>query len=107
MFDTADVPSFSASDFLTIVQHEMGHTLGFGSMWDKKGCVADCVPGSGVPNYYKCAAAQREYTEIGCTGSLPVETTAGSGSACFHWAEATLGGELMTPVGGGAGARWL
>jgi len=91
----------------THTQHnQMAHALGMGSVWDASGigCVTGCT-GTSIPydaaapnNYYKCANAQREFNAVGGVGKLPIETRYPMGSSCFHWAEWSLGAELMTLV---------
>lgn len=120
--------ALSVLHIYTVVLHEMGHCLGIGTLWSYNGCICGCVVSSGIPNYYLCANAQKQFNNIGCTGQLPIETLAGKvwgrrrlcsqhmtpdligsiyvnyiytgqGSSCGHWAESRLTTELMTPVG--------
>jgi hypothetical protein len=70
----------------------VGHVLGLGTMWQRRGCVVNCYPGSNSPSFYRCAAARREYARTpGCKGDLPVETRMGPGSGC-RWAADGAGG---------------
>ena len=93
LFDSADVDAY-ASQLQQIAIHELGHSLGIGSLWNYKGLTT----GSGTSDpRYTGAAANREYTALGGTlGYIPEENTGGSGTAEAHWRERTYGGELMT-----------
>jgi hypothetical protein len=60
-----------------------GHVLGIGTIWSRRGCMSGCTPSTPSSwNYYKCTAARREWTALGCSGDLPIETAMGSGSGC-------------------------
>lgn len=93
LFDSADVDAY-ASQLQEIAVHELGHSLGIGSLWNYKGLTTGA--GTTDPRYLG-AAANREYSAPGGTlGYIPEENTGGSGTAEAHWRERTYGGELMT-----------
>lgn len=88
-FDIADVTAMGLDTFAEVVQHEMGHSLGFGSIWNQLGLVTDGL--------FTGAEAVAEYWEMGGQGAgIPVETDGGSGTAGSHWDEETFANELMT-----------
>jgi hypothetical protein len=88
-FDITDVNDMGLDVFADVVLHEMGHSLGFGSIWDRLGLVTNGV--------YTGAQAVSEYFAMGGTGSgIPIEQDGGSGTAGSHWDEETFGNELMT-----------
>ncbi|KAG5190346.1 hypothetical protein JKP88DRAFT_347558 [Tribonema minus] len=102
LFDVADIDLMIQEGlFDVVVMHEMGHALGFSSdMWPAYAsqCGTSCaVFDAGAPN--GCVASQT-YKDLGLPGELTLQSsgTAGDGSYCAHWDEATLGDELMTPV---------
>lgn len=95
-FDTADLAALEQSGQLVdVITHEMGHVLGFGTIWDTK----QLLNGAGSQNpTFVGANAVREYNSLfGTTGtSVPVENLGGPGTADGHWRESVFGSELMT-----------
>lgn len=86
-FDIADADAFNAMGlFDDIVVHEMGHSLGFGSIWDRLGLVDNSSHFTG--------ALANQYA-IGGSPIL-VETDGGAGTAGSHWDDDTYPNELMT-----------
>lgn len=88
-FDIADVNDMGLDAFADVVLHEMAHSLGFGSIWDRLGLVTNGL--------YTGESALAEYLAMGGTGSgIPVEQDGGAGTAGSHWDEELFGNELMT-----------
>lgn len=88
-FDIVDVNGMGLEVFADVVLHEMAHSLGVGSIWDRLGLVSNGL--------FTGANAVREYQAMGGTGTgIPVEQDGGSGTAGSHWDEETFGNELMT-----------
>jgi hypothetical protein len=84
---TADLPDNSQpfSSVLTL-------QLGIGTLWERNGLLeADgCT-------YKADTAASKEYQTLSdCTTAIPLEREGGAGTACGHWDEDCLMGELMT-----------
>ncbi|MDO4246701.1 MAG: leishmanolysin-related zinc metalloendopeptidase [Deinococcus sp.] len=93
IFDSADLDGF-ASQLTDIAVHELGHSLGLGSLWSYKGLTSGA--GTTDPRYLG-TNGNREYAALGGTlGQTPEENTGGSGTAEAHWRERTFGNELMT-----------
>lgn len=93
-FDSADVASLEASgDLNAVILHEMGHVLGFGTVWGDKG-----LSGAGTANpVFNGPTAIGAWQGIGgAAGGVPVENSGGAGTADSHWRESIFGGELMT-----------
>ena len=106
-FDTADLEMLEANGQLQqVILHEMGHVLGFGSIWQ-------VAPGNGLgsillldrsdpsdPVFTGKAALSALFGLAGPTGFLgtavPVENSGGEGTAYAHWRESVFGSELMT-----------
>ena len=84
-FDSADLPGLeSGGGFLSVIEHEMAHVMGFGTLWTLNGVY---VNGSGRYTGANAIAAAR--TEFGVPGAtfVPVELGGGSGTANSHWDE--------------------
>ena len=112
MFDSADVASLASSGRLAAtVTHEMGHVLGFGTLWMQ--AAFDCLQdpssvGTPVDTYFGCAHGQAMFDSIGGTSytggmKVPVENCGpaspagcGAGTINSHWREPVLTAELMT-----------
>jgi hypothetical protein len=95
-FDTADLASMlSNGTLLGVIEHEMGHVLGIGTIWTDKGLLV----GAGTSNpLFVGAQAKAAYNAIFGTNAagVPVENTGGSGTRDSHWRESVFGSELMT-----------
>jgi len=106
-FDTADLETIEGLGILSqVVLHEMGHVLGFGSLWDTKGLLVDPSltsqgdPIAGADPHFTGPQAIASFDQIGgsaYSGSkVPVADTGGVGSADAHWRESVFDNELMT-----------
>jgi subtilisin-like proprotein convertase family protein len=96
-FDTADLERMEADGSLTdVILHEMGHVLGFGTLWSRMGLIVGA--GSVNPTFVG-ANAMREYavlTNRPTPTPVPVENTGGPGTRDGHWRESVFGNELLT-----------
>ncbi len=104
-FDEADLARLAARNVLSAtVAHEMGHVLGFGTMWDLHGLLEDPSVG-GNPNadtHFSGPLARAAFGEIGGgryrDGRIvPVESGGVQGQSDSHWRESVFENELMTP----------
>lgn len=82
-----------------VIQHEIGHIMGFGTLWDDDWHgfvenVADTVPGD--PRYFGEAALAVYQAAVDTATSIPVENTGGEGTQGSHWRESVFDQELMT-----------
>lgn len=113
-FDVADAAYFDSlglgtnddlSLWYDIVQHEMLHTLGFGTLWD--GLVTTTIdtkgtkrPSDDTVDYRFTGETAMALADASLYADprlgIPVETDGGSGTAGGHWDDATFGNELMT-----------
>jgi hypothetical protein len=99
--DESDLLPLSGTVTLTsLITHELGHTLGFGSLWTR----ARLLDGEGTDDpRFKGAGAVAEWHALGREGRVPVENQGGEGTAYSHWRESVFDRELMTgfaePVG--------
>lgn len=102
-FDTADLDRMEADlELGDVILHEMGHVLGFGTLWSRMGLIAGA--GSVNPTFVG-ANAMSAYAEL--TGRpdptpVPVANTGGPGTRDGHWREAVFGNELLTGFLSGA-----
>lgn len=108
-FDIADLSSLETTGRLNdVILHEMGHVLGFGTMWN-----FNPFPGVTVPNTFLTGAGSSDPVFNGpaaraaflaavapgrtFTGvPIPVENSFGPGTRDSHWRESTVTNELMT-----------
>jgi Leishmanolysin len=113
-FDEADVEALEkAGTFPQVILHEMGHVLGYGSLWEpirftdgsffnsRDLLDTPCSTNSTTPLGFDGVNAVLEYGVLGQTGNPPVENDFSSGTRCSHWDEDTFDNELMTGFLGG------
>jgi hypothetical protein len=95
-FDTADLDFLESLGFFDeVVTHEMGHVLGFGTLWDFNRSLLTGV-GTTDPRFTGPLAIAA-YDRLGGSGTVPVEgDQGGAGTLYRHWDEATFYNELMT-----------
>ncbi len=108
-FDTADLSRMEADGSLEdVILHEMGHVLGFGTLWNRMGLIV----GEGTVNpTFVGANAMREYGLLRSAAvpanpdnptPVPVANTGGAGTRDGHWREAVFADELLTGFLSGA-----
>ena len=95
-FDTADLAAMARDGtLLSVVEHEIGHILGIGILWDDHGLLS----GAGTSNpRFTGQRATAEYNAIfGLRESgVPVESSGCAGTRDAHWRDSILVNELMT-----------
>ncbi|MEZ5293915.1 MAG: leishmanolysin-related zinc metalloendopeptidase [Vicinamibacterales bacterium] len=95
-FDTADLASMEADGTLVdVITHEMGHVIGIGTIWERKGLLA----GVGTTNpTFIGSNAKKAFGVLRGTGPkpVPVENTGGPGTRDSHWRESVFRNELMS-----------
>lgn len=98
-FDEADMPALIARGTLNdVILHEMGHVLGFGTLWDAgRSLLTD---GGTSDPYFVGANARTEFAAMNTLTyggkPVPIENSGGAGTRDSHWRETTLQDELMT-----------
>jgi hypothetical protein len=101
-FDSADVPTFVGNGlFDEIVMHEMGHVIGFGTLWRLKALLVGAVRDGGTDPHFVGSLAIAAFDENGGAfyalgAKVPVENIGGAGTADGHWRESVFDTELMT-----------
>ena len=80
-FDSADLANMEANgSLLNVITHEMGHVIGFGTIWSNLGLLIGA--GGADPRFTGAGATAQYNTIFGQSGtSVPVESTGGSGPA--------------------------
>ena len=96
-FDSADLARLEADGSLAdVILHEMGHVLGFGTLWARMGLISRA--GTMNPTF-SGSNAMREYaalTNRTTPVAVPVANTGGPGTRDGHWRESVFGDELLT-----------
>jgi hypothetical protein len=76
-----------------IISHEIGHVLGFGTIWR----ALELLEGAGTNDpRFVGAHAVDEYHALGGTGNVPVENQGGEGTRDSHWRQSVFRNERMT-----------
>ena len=102
-FDTADLPALEAGgQFNLVILHEMGHVLGFGTIWDFAPINNFLVGFGGTDPWFDGQTSRQAFFGSLAAGrtfagnTVPVEATGGPGTAYSHWRESVFDNELMT-----------
>ena len=103
-FDTADVANLESNGlFDEVILHEMGHVLGYGTIWSSNFLNLLVGPASlgGTDPHFVGSLATAAFNRIGGAGysagaKIPVENTGGAGTRDSHWRETVFTTELMT-----------
>jgi len=85
----------------SLVTHELGHALGFGTLWPQTSLLKQPVSIGGSDPHFEGVGALAAFDEIGGIGFLgakvPVENQGGAGTADSHWRASVFGErELMS-----------
>jgi hypothetical protein len=95
IFDSDDLAFLESLGLLDeVISHEMGHVLGFGTLWDFNRTLL-AGAGTGSPTYTG-RLGNLLYRLLGGRGLIPVEGDFGPGTADSHWDEDRFDNELMT-----------
>jgi hypothetical protein len=103
--DNADVARLQAGNRLVdLVLHELGHALGFGTLWSAKGLLVNpSLPASrGADTHFRGTAAIQAFNAVGGAGytggqKVPVENQeGGAGTRDSHWRASVFKNEVMT-----------
>ena len=102
-FDSADVVSLIAGgSFGLVIQHEMGHVLGFGTMWQSDNLLADPSGCDSTQDpHFVGLQGLAAFDRIGgrnyvASAKVPVENHGSPGTCDSHWRESVFKNELMT-----------
>jgi hypothetical protein len=100
-FDTDDLDELGAFSLLDeVVLHEMGHVMGFGTLWPTQGLLADPAEQGGTDPHFTGPQAITAFDAAGGAdysgAKVPVEDDFGPGTEDSHWRESVFDNELMT-----------
>lgn len=106
-FDTADVAGLiNNGSFGDVVLHEMGHSLGYGTIWNLKSVINTSSAAdpyflglqakSAFANSNGGGATVIDQVTSGPRTSVPLQVTGGAGTALSHWEEHIFQSEVMT-----------
>lgn len=110
LFDSADIGGLiSAGTLNSVIEHEMGHVLGFGTEWGSCLSLPSNPPGTINDTYFSCPKAQAQFDSIGggtysggnivpvenCGEAPYVSPNCGAGTVNGHWREVAFVNELM------------
>ncbi|WP_299484864.1 leishmanolysin-related zinc metalloendopeptidase [Acaryochloris sp. IP29b_bin.137] len=98
-FDSADLTRMEEDgSLLNVIIHEVGHVLGFGTLWEQKGLLQGV--GTNNPRFTGVNAMREFAALIGLNKAIPipipVENIGGAGTRDGHWRESIFGNEVMT-----------
>ena len=79
-----------------VIEHEMAHLLGFGTVWDLDGFLRDTTTSDPWFSGPDAQAAFRKALPSFRDKIVPVEANGGSGTTLSHWRESVMTNELMT-----------
>jgi len=97
-FDSEDIqPLIDNGRLRDVIQHEMLHVVGIGTLWNAYGILAG---GGTSESRYTGTLGVAACIGIGgaavCPAHIPVENSGGAGTADSHWRENVFATELMT-----------
>jgi hypothetical protein len=100
-FDSDDLEFIESEGLLEgLILHEMGHVLGFGTLWPLQGLLVEPAGAGGLDPHFTGPQARAAFDNadvIGYTGArVPVENDGGPGTIDSHWRESVFDNELMT-----------
>jgi hypothetical protein len=101
-FDTDDLDFIQSEGLLQeLILHEMGHVLGFGTLWPLQGLLAGSATSGGMDPHFTGPQAIAAFDDADMVpytsgAKVPVENSGGPGTIDSHWRESVFGNELMT-----------
>jgi hypothetical protein len=94
--DEDDLLAMASEERVTdIIQHEIAHVMGFGTLWE----LFDVVVGTDTtsnPRYTGASAVAAYQAVVDTATTIPVENQGGDGTRDSHWRTSVFGNEIMT-----------
>jgi leishmanolysin len=95
--NSATLSSLASNGMLDdVLEHEMAHLLGFGTVWDLDGFLHDTTTSDPWFSGPDAEAAFQKALPSYRDKIVPVEANGGSGTTLSHWRESVMTNELMT-----------
>ncbi len=100
--DSADLTLLAGDGRLfDVILHEMGHVIGFGTVWTHLDLLRDPAPPETNDTHFDGPRAIDAFNALGGTNytggaKVPVENCCGAGTRNSHWRESVFDHELMT-----------
>lgn len=102
---TGNIAGAQRNYVLDTITHEMGHALGFGTLWIDRGFLQGTLAAPSFTGVNALREYRTLFNDTAATG-VPVEgAAAGPGSAFSHWRDTVFATELMTPFISPVGTR--
>ena len=100
IFDSADIATLSAGGtFEAVVLHEIGHVIGFGTLWEFNNVYFDSTSETSVGQYVGPNGLAQYNQEFGLSEDfIPIENNGGPGTEDFHFDEETFGLPLNNDI---------
>ena len=101
-FDTDDLDFIQSEGLLDeLILHEMGHVLGFGTLWPLQGLLAGSAGSGGADPHFTGSHAIAAFDDADMVpytsgAKVPVENVGEPGTFDSHWRESVFDNELMT-----------
>ncbi len=104
-FDEDDIEQLEQEGALRdVILHEMGHVLGFGTIWENVGLLADPSDPDPQPpladTHFTGAEATAAFDDVGGSdypgAKVPVMNVGGAGTVNSHWRDGVFDPEIMT-----------
>lgn len=103
-FDSADLAAMERDGTLVdVITHEMGHVIGIGTVWGRKGVLSGAGSSNPLFTGLRCRHAFHDLGGLG--NEVPVENQGGGGTRDSHWRERFFRNELMTGYVSPAGTK--
>lgn len=107
-FDINDIDTLaSAGNLQDIIVHELGHVLGFGTLWELNNVYNDTTSSTSVGQYVGTKGVQVYNEEFGLNETfIPIENNGGEGTADGHFDEEFFGVALNGSTTVATGTRF-
>jgi hypothetical protein len=96
-FDIDDLTQMEQDGTLQdVITHEMGHVLGIGTIWKRRGLLRDLATDNPIFTGNNAMSAYGALRNSGAATPVPIENNGGPGTIHSHWRETIFRTELMS-----------